>query len=204
MKKLNYFFLISLAILLPFIIEGNPFSFKFYENGFRKLTNLFFQENTSLREEYRKQNWARSQKSKSCLSLYYRSNKQGNKNQLGPPGSLGLIVQENSFSVYDIPFDYEESKPNSNCSEIGTYKFNKTYSIKKFYGDDSLRVEFYKECYSEDCLNALNIYGLVKYPYGTIKRIDFFSLSNGYFISLPGHDSGAYYDEFRALFEGRL
>ena len=95
-------------------------------------------------------------------------------------------------------------KPDRFCSEVGNYKFNKLYTIKRFYGNDSLQVEFYKDCFSEDCLNALNIYGLVKYPYGRIKKIYFFSISDGYFYSLPRSGSGDYRDEFRALFEGRL
>ena len=70
-------------------------------------------------------------------------------------------MQENIFSVYYFGFDYGELRPNSNCSEIGTYKFNKPYSVEEFYGNDSLRVEFFKDCNGEDCLNRLGIYGLV-------------------------------------------
>ena len=215
MKKLNYFFLISIAILLPFIIEGNPFSFKFYKNGFNKITNLFFQEkNTSLFEEYKKQNWEENQKVQSCVSLErqmdYTESERGTY--------YGIKVQKNNFSLYTFRRTggelYDEN-PTSSCRKIATYRFNKLYSKKisnhYSFGSGLLQVEFYGNCSGDNC--DLPIYGYVKYPklkeigqsYGRVESIKFFGTSPiGELSVLPDVSSWNDYQPMFNQFFGRI
>tara|TARA_Y100000739_G_C20460221_1_gene396444 strand:- start:79 stop:714 length:636 start_codon:yes stop_codon:yes gene_type:complete len=185
-KKLNYFFWIGIFIFF-LIIEANPFSYKFYVNGFKKLTNLFFQEkNTSLSEEYRKEIWEENQKVKSCVRL----ERQMDLTERKRGTYYGIKFQKNNFSLYQFNRTggelYDEN-PTSSCRKIVTYRFNKLYSKKLsnhyYLGSGLLQVEFFANCSSENC--DLPIYGYVKYPklkeigqsYGRLEKIEFFGTS---------------------------